>query len=351
MVSAPHLPNKTCRIDTYYRLQNVKWILLFALFAFIAGGCAAIVLTVWFLPNGYNTVLTYNSWENGRNLFAQPDQLFMRQAKQRLLTVYDKRQKINGFYPRSAYVAQAALISSDGWAVAYLPNYQIGAEKNFEILDSDNNLQQLSKMIYDKNSQLWYFKIKNAGWRVITFPDWLEINSGTDLWAVGFGNWQARLLKNITERTGNKDFAMSQPTTELVLNEKADSGSLLLNNNGDLVGIVGANNIINGFLIERELATLLATGKLGYQSLSCQGYFVYSQNSLTNSLGFYVSKSTTRASSSTLGVGDVILEINHEVLDHNHLAEQVWLAPEIVLIKVLRKGNLVEVEVKKERVE
>jgi len=352
-MSAPHLPNKTCRVDTYYRLKNVKWILLFALLAFVAGGCAAIIMIVWFLPANYNsTILTSGRLDSDHNISAQPDQVFARQIKQRLLNIYDVRQKINGFYPRSAYVGQAAVLSSDGWAVAFIANFRSGAEKSYEVLDSNNNSGKIVKVVYDKTSQLVYFKINAQGLRVTTFPNWAQVNVGIDLWSVGF-DWQSRFIKDLQELSTSRSQLIWQPQYGFALNEKVNAGDLLLNNNGDLVGVVGVNNIINSWQVEGQIASLLTSGKIVYKGLPYQGYFVYnfSQDSAPGSSGFYVEKSPTRVTSSTLGAGDIILEINGQVADKHNLAEQLWLAPESVPLKVWRKGVVVQMEVKKQQIE
>ena len=351
MKNAPHLPPKTCRIDTYQRLQNIKWILLFAVFAFIAGGSAAIMFNAWLAPNyDFSAVWTNNNPERSANK-NQPASSLERQVRQRLLTIHDKRKKAGGeFYSRESFVANAAIVSSDGWAVALVPNYSVGLEKNWEIMDYKRVIYQLERTTYDRLEHLLYFKVKGEGLRVFSFPRWEEVAVGMNLWSVGFAGWQETFIKENSRMTDKNLFIIWQPQYNFQVADKIAAGDLLFNDQGELLAIGGVGNTAtHGWLVEEQIRALLAFGKLSYRGLPWQGYFVQGamQEQVNNILGFYVEKSPTFASAVSVGKGDVIFKINGESLEQEKLAQQLWLAQDDFKVTVLREGKEIEVAVKK----
>ena len=66
--------------------------------------------------------------------------------------------------------------------------------------------------------------------------------------------------------------------------------------------------------------------------------------------GFYVSGSPTRATSSTVGSGDVIIRIQNKPVDSFTLARQILSAPERFLITVWREGEEVDIMIEKTEV-
>lgn len=352
MSSAPHLPPKTCRVDTYRRLQNVKWILLFAVFAFIAGGSAALMFNAWLAPNySFMSLWTVGNADNRAVDKNQPDPLLERQARQRLLAIHNKRKKAGGeFYSRESFVANAAVVSSDGWVVAFAPNYSLGMEKNWEITDYQRVVYKLEQTFYDKLERLLYFKVKGDGLRVVSFPQWPDVAAGAALWSVGFSGWQQTFIKENIKTTDKNLFNIWLPQYNFQLEDNVVPGSLLFNDNGELAAVAGEDkNITHGWLIEAQTKALLSTGKLSYRGLPWQGYFIQGagQEQVKNVVGFYVEKSPTAASAAAVGKGDVILKINGETVEEEMLAEQVWLAPDEFKVMVLRAGREIEVAVKK----
>ncbi len=345
--NAPHLPSRSCRVDTYYRLQNIKWILLFAFFAFVAGASAALVFSAWVVPN-YNYTSNYNTnfIDRGMNR-SQPDIILERQMSQRVFTIHDKRKKIGSqFYGRESFVSLAGVVSSDGWLVTRVNNYLVGAEKNWEILDNQHLLYTLEKAVYDRLDQLLYLKIKADGLRVVAFPSWLEMTAGDSVWQVSFSGWSNNTLKNKIKISEKNLFTVWQPQYYWQLWDEVTAGSLVFNNRGELLGIVGTENTFSpGWLIEKQTNALLGSGKLVYYGVPWQGYFVSAKiGEAGNINGFYVERNT--AGSAVLR-GDIILKINGLTLAEDSLAELVWLAPDNFRVLVWRAGEELELEVSK----
>jgi len=348
---APHLPAKACRVDTYYRLQNIKWLLLFAGLAFIAGISATLIVSVWVLPdNNASPHIQIINLEHEVNQ-AAPEALLVRQIKQRLLTIYDRRQKPGGeFYAFQALVGQAAIISSDGWAVAYLSNYVSGEERYWEILDYQAVEHKLEKVVYDKLDKMLYFKVNATGLRVVSFSQWPDLGQGSVLWSVGLDNWQQNFILSEAKTSLKALNPVWQPAYNFQLLTKAVPGELLFDNQGQFVGLVlEANLVSHGWLVEKQTAALLETDRLVFSGLPWQGYFVYNVGR-DKRKGFYVDRVSAVSAVDSVLKGDVVLTINGKEAKAERLAENIWLAPPELLITVLRGEELVDLTVRKEAV-
>ena len=63
--------------------------------------------------------------------------------------------------------------------------------------------------------------------------------------------------------------------------------------------------------------------------------------------GYYVATAPTKATSSTIGVGDVIVRIQNQPVIPTALAQQIITAPTDVLFTVLRDGEEIDMTVSK----
>ncbi len=349
MSNAPHLPPKACRVDTYYRLQNIKWILLFAFFAFIAGASAALVINAWLIPHIWVNELQPSNLASRNQSLNQPDPVFKKQIEQRILAIHDKRLMPGGkFYSADSFVANAAIISSDGWAAAYVPNFSFGQEKNWELADYQSVNYRIEKIVYEKIDHLLFIKVSGQGFRVVSFPRWSDLSAGSNLWAVDFEKWQLVSLSGLERTDSRQFFYIWQPQYSWQLWETPSAKSLLFTANGDWVGTAfNDGKISHGWLIEEQINPLLSSGKLSYASLPWQGYFVKGgPKTASHSKGFYLEK-VLGSGSSQLVSGDVIVKINGEAMSQERLAEQLWTAPSEFSLIYLRSGSEKEITVKK----
>lgn len=348
MKNPPHLPAQACRVDTYYRLQNVKWLLLFAGLAFVAGASAALMISAWVLPLSAPVVINPAVVSGNAVNDSRPENWLARQTGQRMLTIHDKRKKPGGeFYSPRSLVGQAAIISSDGWAVAYAPDYENGAEKNWEVLDYQLVGHKIETALYDKLDGLLYFKISTEGLRVVSFADWNGLAAGGGLWAVNGRDWQQNFIKRQV-KSNNKELVTAwQPLYSFELFEQAPPGDLLFNNQGGFVGLVKPDNLIShGYIMEKQVAPLLGEGRLAYTGLPWQGYFVYDVGE-AGQIGFYLEKT---AGASAIKKGDVVLQIQDTVVSPENLARLIWLAPEEVSAVVWRAGERLNLTLSKQTV-
>lgn len=351
---APHLPPKSCRIDTYYRLQNIRWILLFALLAFLAGICAAIITGVWILPqNDTGNIWVDSNLDNQVISYNKPDPFFVKQSEQRFFTIYDKRKKTaEKIYSEESFVSQAVVISSDGWAAAYVPDYFLGWEKNWEIIDYQNNVFSVDKVVLDSFSQVLYFKIEMQGSRVVSFPTWDRLKIGSFVWTISEGKWQENYIKENNKIKTDKSFYIWNEQYYYSLADSVLPGSLLIDEQGNFVGFVDDGGlIVAGWLVEKQINNLLSNGILSYNNFNWKGHMVkIAKDNGVNISGFYLDSVGTKASTTTLGMGDVILKIDGKNIEANNIAENAWLSPNEFEVVLWRNGQEISILVTKQKI-
>ncbi len=345
--NAPHLPPKACRIDTYYRLQNIRWILLFALLAFIAGVSSALITTTWVLPQ-YETVsiLDYNNHTISYN---RPDPFLVKQSEQRLYTIYDKRKKTaEKIYSTESFITQAAIISSDGWAATFVPDYFSGWEKNWEIVDYQNNTFSVKKVIYDDFSGVLYFKIETQGARVMSFPDWKNLQVGSFVWSISSEGWKDTYIKENDKIKTDKSFYVWNDQYKYYLSGSNVPGSMLLDEHGNFLGFLDSDGyVISGWLVEKQTNNLLSQGVLSYEGVNLKGHIVkIAKENGVNLSGFYLDYSEV----TSLEVGDVILKVNGQNVEADNISQLVWLAPNEFEVVVLRDMGEMNFTVNKEKI-
>lgn len=351
---APHLPNKSCRVDTYYRLENIKWLLLFTLLAFIAGVSASAIFSSWFMSTFEPIQFVKYGVNQDKDLFrSTPDSLLQRQVEQRLMTIYDTKKKTgDNFYSQRAFIGKASIISSDGWLVFYNSNYILGQEKFWEVLDYQYIKYKVDKVVYDKSNRLLYVKIAAQGLRVNSFPSWHEVAEGQGLWLINFSTWENNYFGGWEGLVGTVgSFAVDQRQFGLKIIDNTLSGSVAIDNQGNLLGFADERNLlIPGWPIEKQISSLLEKSKLTDLGIGWQGEFIFGDfdfGNLPNDLGFYINFSDTLPTANTIGKGDIILKVNGQTIDQFKFAEQLWLAPDQFSVSLWRDGGVVDVLITK----
>lgn len=347
---APHLPAPACRVDTYHRLQNLRWIVFIFAAAFLSGIAAALVTVAWiaptFVPNDY-----YSSNRDLRNN-NRPDPLLVRQVKQRLVDIYDKRQKTdNVLYSQKARAARAGLLSSDGWAVAFYPSYFFGEEKNWEAVDYQGVFYGIAKTVYDPVSRLLYFKLSGQGFRVMAFGNSASL-SEENLWTIdSSGAGQEALLGESTKIDQQKIYPIWRLQSFATVSSGALDNGFVFGAQGDAFGIVDEKGeVIPSWLIESQIGSLLEKQTVSYRGVNWRGYIIDGVNKdgvWTSLTGFYVVDSNALAKADTVNRGDVVLKINGQTVSSQDVAEQIVSAPEEFKVVVWRKWKEVELVVKK----
>lgn len=346
----PHLPPPSCRVDTYHRLQNLRWIVFIFAAAFLSGIAAALVTVAWiaptFVPADY-----YNANRDLKNN-NRPDPLLVRQVKQRVVDVYDKRQKTDKvLYGKKARVVQAGLLSSDGWAVAFYPSYFLGEEKNWEAVDYQGVLYWITKAIYDPISRLLYFKLSGQGFRVMSFGNSASLMD-ENLWTIdNGGGGREVILGELTMIDSQKIYPIWRLQSFATVSSGALAGEFVFGAQGESFGIVDEEDeIIPTWLIDSQIGSLLEKQIVSHYGALWRGYIIDGVNKdgvWTSMMGFYVVDSGGLAKTDAVNRGDVILKINGQSVSSQSAAEQISSAPEEFKVVVWRKGKEVELVVKK----
>lgn len=346
----PHLPAPACRVDTYHRLQNLRWIVFIFAAAFLSGIAAALVTVAWIAP----TFVPADYYNTNRDLkgSGHPDPILVRQVKQRLVDVYDKRQKIDKIiYSQKTRVVQAGLLSSDGWAVAFYPEYFSGEEKNWEAVDYQGVFYGITKTIYDPISRLLYFKLAGQGFRVMSFGS-SEALADENLWTIGEqAEGREVMLGELTKVDEQKIYSIWRPQVFPTVLSGASPAGLMFGAQGEALGIVDEKmELIPAWLISNQLGLLLEQQIISYHGVPWRGYGVegINQNNVWTALtGFYVTDAGGAIKPNAVNRGDVVLKINGETVSIHNIAEQISSAPEEFGVVVWRKGEEKELTVKK----
>lgn len=350
IINPPHLPSQACRVDTHHKLQNLKWIGFIFVAAFLSGVAAALVTVAWIVPiiqepTGYY-VGNYRTGNDSGFL----DLAMARQIEQKTVQVVSQKLKINNFVGKQAEVTQAALLSSDGWAVAYYPTYFSGLEKDWQIVDSQGVTYGIEKIVYDDTAKLLYIKISGQGFRINSFVDWSGVGDEVSWWMPG-SDWQSVAVSRI-KNVGEKIVAVNHLTLFYKTNNPdIVRGALLFSSNGDFSGIIDKDGlVIPSWLVENQISSLLEKKKTTYSTIAWRGFWIngVEQDGKVASLkGFYVSELGAKATVAGLHAGDVILKIDGQsVVDHT-LAKQIFSAPKQFNVVVWRKGEEVDLTIDK----
>lgn len=345
----PHLPAQTCRVDTYHRLQNLKWIVFVFAAAFVSGVAAALVTVAWIAPIVQEPSGFYIGNYRGAGDGGFLDLAIAQQVEQKTVKIINKKLKTNKLVSENAEVTRAALLSSDGWAVAYYPAYALGMEKDWQAVDGQGLIYSIEKIVFDDFSRLLYIKISGQGFRINSFVDWQEVNEAVNWWTPG-KNWQPAEVyrfKNAEE----KQIAANHLTLFYRTDANLASGSLLFSNYGDFSGIINKDGfVIPSWLVENQINNLLENKKVVYPGIAWRGFWVNGveeDNKILPLKGFYVSDLGGKALSGGLKKGDVILKIEGQVVTNYTFVKQVLSAPKQFNLTVWRNGEEVGLTVDK----
>ncbi len=346
----PHLPPPACRVDTYHRLQNLRWIVFIFAAAFLSGIAAALVTVAWIAP----TFVPADYYNTNRDLKNnnRPDPLLVRQVKQRVVDVYDKRQKTDKvFYGQKALVIQAGLLSSDGWAVAFYPSYVFGEEKNWEVVDYQGVFYGITKAIYDPISRLLCFKLSGQGFRVMSFGNSASL-ADENLWTVdGGGLGKEVILGEWTGIDSQKIYPIWRLQSFATVASGAQVGEFVFGAQGESFGVVDEKGeMIPAWLIGSQISSLLEKQVVSYRAVPWRGYVIdgVDKDGVWTSLsGFYVFDAGGLTGQDAVSRGDVVLKINGQSVSSKDVAEQISSVPDEFKVTVWRKGKELDLSVKK----
>ena len=348
---SPHLPAKTCHVDTYKRLVSMRWIFFVIIMSIFASVAASLSTIAWLVPMTGQSDFYLTNNENRVSGQGQPDSLLIRQTNQRTVNIYDTRQQLqSGFYKQKAKLFQSMLLSSEGWSVAFYPEYKWGEEKYWQVVDYQGIYYSVEKVVLDPTSRLLYLKIDGQGFRITSFVDGNSMNIGQSMWSSTLAEWKQVVLK---KWSGNEpaSWQIWQPQYFYELEPQLDNGSMVLDVQGRLVGISDeGNNLIPAWLVEQQIKTLLDKQTISYSGLPWQGYLVSGvewEDKWLDVRGFYVSSAVAVLGVDSIVAGDLITKISGESIKPKQLAQQVYSSAEEFVVTVWREGEEIDILVKK----
>lgn len=355
-MSAPHLPPKSCQLETRRRVMSLPWLISIVLLAMVAGGSAAMMAAAWVIPTFLTDTSVYirNRGSQEESSFQQMEALLARQIEQRLVSVYDKRKAVGDtLYSNAAKTGMLAFLSSDGWGVMHDPSYVAGAEQFWHVVDSQGSVIPIEKVVHDKTSQLVFVKLQGNGFQVFSFMDWRDVEAGLPVWMGGVTEWKKTVF-DIPAFVA-KDTAVAPHISSYVYTVKdmPRHADVILSEQGQLVGFVGQNgSVVPGFITMSHLPYILTEGVLRQKTLPVLGHHVSHQiteNGITPVSGFYITSISSPVVKKILQPGDVIVKINGQIVTAETIAQLLFTSSDDMLVDVWRKGIITrEIMVKKE---
>jgi len=348
---APHLPKKKESTGLNFLSERLKVIIFSVFLAVFAGLTGALIVLGWIWPyagEGDTWVLSQT-----RSSISQKELegIVKQEMASRIVSVYKKSSFLYGteyFEPQNK-LSDAVMIGSDGWLVMHynqsLPNFM-----NWKVVLEDGLVYELEKAVKDDYSDLLYIRLgaleeKEKQFKVVSFAD-KDINSGDEVYVFQNGNWNVSHVKFSVLPDKVDSHLDTAPVLSYLLVDKFDSGSVVINKQGRIVGIIDDSfNLLPYKTITRVMPFVLSDSKIEYVSLEIKGWFSEEMPIKTDE-GLVPAFMITKVldTESKLRAGDIIIEIDGQKTNLGTYYQTIS-SREKLLVKVLRRGKIVELEV------
>lgn len=357
-MSAPHLPKQDTAPQDKKSLKTIPVSFGVVVIATLASLVTSLLVMIWLYPEISPTTPIYGGFRGVENQDISPEQSVERLVRERTVSLYDMSRKINEiYYTDDGYLSEAVLLSSDGWAVLYDPDARVTRASGWEAVDGQGIVHQLESVVIDPVSGLTYIKLVGAGYRVTSFYEWNDTLPKELLWAINQNSWHIARVSNLENIfQSNTNHTLQQRTVRYTLSAQEKEGSLLLSEDGDFVGFVHADGtLLPAWLIPGQLSYLLAEGETQYATFPYTGKVITAmvdpEDGYQQISGFYIATSPTEATTTTLGVGDVIVRIQNQEFTAESLPRLIMNAPDQMTITVLRDDKEIDMILQKETVQ
>jgi hypothetical protein len=332
--NSPHLPPKSCNIAWYRRLQSLPGFLVVLAITVLISLSVTLLVLNWFLPSMLfqgSTVLEKTSTNK-----PQVSSFVVRHVEERTIQLFDIRKKVGTFYNEDANVLDAAVLSSDGWAVAAPKNFVHGQQFFWEGVDFQGNSHAINKVVYDAFTGLLYIKFDVAEYRIFPFASWNKVEE--PLSAIVSAEEIGFVEFNKPKRTSQKNIYQLSSIHHSYQTPAVTKAGIVVTEQGALLGLVSEEGkLIPSFWIEEYLPSVLEGKSLQYRGVSVYGMFVdvdlsENKNTLQDELGFYV----THRGSTTLLAGDIIKKINNQDVHTVHSLRHIFTSDDPVEVVITR---------------
>jgi len=356
MSHPPHLPNPSCSVPLHQSWQRLGLIVLSIVFGLIGGISGASMAIGWIWPDfgGGNYWLVSNV-ERATSR-AELQEVIKKETVQKIMIVYSGSQKIGNvsYLNEKSKLGEAAVVGSDGWLSMYLPDQRdLNTYNLWTIVNNEGGNYQATKVLYDNKTRIVYFKIKglskvgekeisNEQFKVIGFSEGEKIGSGIFVYQNGL--WNSNFLDYEYFLTENPHLDSAPVRLFSLQNKNLNPGSMVINNQGRLVGFVMENGaVLQSVHIARVLPGVLNKQQIIYPTFMVEGWFSSEQKLVSDNniiKGFLVTN--VLKTDAKLLKGDIITEINGQIVEN----ENLWynLRGENARLKVLRRGKILDLE-------
>jgi hypothetical protein len=346
MKIAPHLPDKKDN-NNQHKVKHfgLKYILLILIFSILSGAASALAIEAWLVPSGYVgtkvSIERNNSQQDKQD--QQLSQIKQQQLEQRLVKIYNRDELIEGkYYPASAKITTAALLSSSGWVVLHQSDFKVSQVQNWQAVDHRGQIRQIEMVKTTKATDLVYLKLSGSVYRVNSFYDWSRTPDQLALWSNASDWTKTRAGYKQIDNNDTKFSSIKTPQFNYTL---ADNGIVsdgpMFNKSGKLVGFVGeSNSITPSWYISARLNQLLSGQEFTNNFPNLTGSFVkrkINNDQIETASGFLVRE---YPNVEKIRKGDLILEINDTSITQSNAAKISFGFSTPKTLTILRAGEV-----------
>ena len=358
----PHLPPRACRVPFRRAYQSVPLILAFFLIAILSAFTTTMGAIAWFMPFQYMSQL-------GITVVRAPgegtevkllDELVQQQVKKRIVHIYDTREKLGGaYYATGAKKGTAMILSAEGWATMLLPTYTWGEEYFWEVVDYQGRVYKVSSLVRDSATDIVYFRMNGDRFRGdVSFPDWDMLDVKDVLWSPN-NLERSMMLGDIDILSNEKSFLLTKEhaayTVSTLDGDELPVYDPLILKNGAFVGFLRKDGtVLPSWYVSAQLVSLFETGTVGYSGIPVKGtvvdHSVNGEHVYEVVSGFFVSFLPYQLYGGGLLLHDVIIEVEGQPFHIYETQRDILLDEhDTVHMRVLRGGEMIDVDVKKVR--
>jgi S1-C subfamily serine protease len=285
----------------------------------------------------------------------QPEERTQKEISSRVVAVYSQEQSLGGnnYFNPDDKLGDAAIISSDGWVVMYLPKTAVNL-KRARALSSDGAVFELEKVLTDARSGLVFLKISlldektrarvGGQFQVVSLAE--NVDAGSEVFVFERDTWRSATVNARDWNIYARPHLDTAPAYALALNIGFSHGSTVINGQGRLAGFMLADNIfLPANYLARVMPTVLGTGKVVYESLGVSGWFDSEQPIVVDAQRVAGSFAISRVDKAhgLLRVGDIITTVNGQIVTPENLWYNIT-GHKTVRLKVWHAGKAIDVE-------
>lgn len=343
----PHLPPPACSVPTHYTFKTLQKLLAIVFLGALAGISAALAALAWALPS-ILPVQQLSSIEYNARHAQTPNVVLLQRIRQRVVRVYDVKKRVGeGFYSQDAMVGEAMMLSSDGWGVIYDPLDLLKDTSTLEGIDYQHIAHPVKTVVRDAGRHLVYVKFDGAGFHIVPFFQADRLTSGLTLWSFTRDRWAVAEVDGLVRLDVKGPLSPTEPQYAHALLLQAQKHSILLTDQGELVGFTdGATISLPAWIVEHELQSILQQGKLPASTVAWKGSIVSQEiGTGVDAYAFYVESAPKTGTG--IRSGDLILRVNGKPVDPVTLSRDLLLGPDPITFRVRRGKEEIDMVVKK----